>query len=179
MLRRPSSLASAASLVLCVAVGALWVRSYAPQTILVESRPGQLLLVGVDAVHKTVREDRDGKSLENFLGDYFRWNPPREQYLAGFYLARGAAGTRSVSSGETYTLNPYWVVGVPYWALMLLALALPAWQAVRRRAAARRARANGCAVCGYDLRATPDRCPECGTVPGGTTGGRVKPEGGQ
>jgi hypothetical protein len=55
-----------------------------------------------------------------------------------------------------------WVWTAPYWKLFWLSLGLPfLWGA--RRVRGRIARIGRCIACGYDLRATPDRCPECGT----------------
>jgi hypothetical protein len=56
------------------------------------------------------------------------------------------------------------IVDLPVWFLTIAFAALPLmWIAVLRRRS--NVPANHCHSCGYDLRATPDRCPECGTVP--------------
>jgi hypothetical protein len=54
---------------------------------------------------------------------------------------------------------------VPFWFVILLFAALPSrWILIPRR------RKGGlCEKCGYDMRATPTRCPECGCVPAGGT----------
>jgi hypothetical protein len=56
----------------------------------------------------------------------------------------------------------------PLWSVALTTAVLPAvWMGrVRRdRTLRRRVNAGQCLACGYDLRATPQRCPECGHVP--------------
>ena len=52
----------------------------------------------------------------------------------------------------------------PYWCLFAIAALAPAAQLLLRLHRRRRARGGLCAACGYDLRATPGRCPECGTT---------------
>ena len=53
----------------------------------------------------------------------------------------------------------------PDWSVMLACLALPLTTLGRHLVRRRRNRVGRCPSCGYDLRATPDRCPECGAVP--------------
>lgn len=57
--------------------------------------------------------------------------------------------------------SPYKAYAVPYWMIVVLT-AIPAARAVARlvRRSLRRRRGL-CPGCGYDLRATTDRCPEC------------------
>jgi hypothetical protein len=57
----------------------------------------------------------------------------------------------------------YWVA-VPSWFLIIPTVILPTIAVMKGRGRHRRLRRGLCGNCGYDISATPDRCPECGTV---------------
>jgi hypothetical protein len=58
-------------------------------------------------------------------------------------------------------------VSLPHWALLAPAVLMGAWTLAARWLRSRRSQPGCCANCGYDLRMTPDRCPECGVAPAG------------
>ena len=81
-------------------------------------------------------------------------------------------GTAQNGRGTVYIAGtPYnftlgvWQLYVSWRVIVIVLLIGPAlrlaWWRIRRR----RVTAGKCVVCGYDLRATPDRCPECGATP--------------
>jgi hypothetical protein len=78
---------------------------------------------------------------------------------------RGGGGrVQQVAPGQPGMILRYAVLSFPDWALAAF-VSLPALARVgvwlRRRRRERRGE-NACASCGYDLRASPERCPECG-----------------
>jgi hypothetical protein len=94
------------------------------------------------------RQDDPNKVYVSTYGDF---HFDRREYQA----PDGRSGNASVK------------VQLPYWLVALLLAFTPglltvrwAYSKVQRALRPRYA----CPSCGYDLRATPDRCPECGTV---------------
>jgi hypothetical protein len=186
--RRLFALAAAASLVLCVGVAVLWVRSYRvadewardhylyPDPVVDPGTPEE----GPDVVPN--REFRGVISangclwLGTVLDMHLRpeaqtsadgWHGDREAYvgmwpLGGRWFCRWS-GLYDPDRGEPG--GGFDGVVVPYWSVCLVTL-LPTApfvrRAARRRAQASRHRRGLCRGCGYDLRATAHRCPECG-----------------
>jgi hypothetical protein len=177
--RRLTTLAVALSLLLCVATVALWVRSY----------------WRLDAVNYVDLPEHWYKAwiFRGRVGCWLTWleGPVSEHQRArnSSHWSRDWAPASIVASGQhawhgfssinvTYTIDlgneqaqeRQVALRFPCWLpTFLLALGPAFWgvQSARRRQMRRRPGLL-CHTCGYDLRATPERCPECGAVPGMT-----------
>ena len=82
-------------------------------------------------------------------------------------------GFRRVTIDDDQAIR-FWVM--PFWFLQIVSMVAAAWivpRVILMRRNARREAAGHCRSCGYDLRATPDRCPECGRETARPTDGQT------
>jgi hypothetical protein len=183
------TLCSLASLVLCVALSALWVRSYFVADLVgtgwvaepptegtyvraycnwgaIELRRFDLAVVGTAPPEYHVRD-----GLRIHTGQDRRWwtGVPESSRLSGlshlFNFNHHDATYLRRPERDVQQSERDRGVTFPHWVAVLATALLPALAGRRARLARRRRRLGLCMRCGYDLRATRGQCPECGTVP--------------
>jgi hypothetical protein len=191
MRRRLLNLLTALSLLLCVAAGALWVRSRRVGDWLTHTVTDETALDYGRHVSEWAAFSGDGGiqlsrlsytwgfgiGRQNGMGDGWglRESGPKagddlgpwgDEFGFAFDVEESLEPVDD--GGGTIALMPLYtaVIAFPHWFVVLLFAALPGWRLHKHRW--RQPRPGLCAACAYDLRATPDRCPECGT-PAATT----------
>jgi hypothetical protein len=181
------------SQVLCVAIIALWIRSYS-------------MLDAFEGCHKNgwfYRLLSDSGEIRLQLAPNCPWN---DDWLTWLSVKNGTGGIFAVSSSSALSspgvrwrqasMDGPWRcidiggpsqfstdIGCPHWLLFLASATFPivlAYRIGRKYFLIGHRLASGrCPHCGYDLRATPARCPECGATPPECDQNSKTPPGGQ
>jgi hypothetical protein len=148
--RRLFNLAAAVSLVVFLATAVFWVRSFYVTDF---RRIGE---------SREIHSNR-GQMLLVDTGDFI--------FCGGGFAAPWRYGGFYYQKGGIVRL-----LSVPHWFVALASGSCAVL--LHRNKGIARAREGFCANCGYDLRATPERCPECGTaVRRRAAGGSVEGDG--
>jgi hypothetical protein len=184
MKRRFITVFSAVTVLAFFAIVLLWIRALvlSPQYILYLHLPSSRIRMDIEpnrtsvARFSAVPTDRSlptltfydtypvNKEPDGGYGDLYGW-APNPHSLLGFGFSVGIPTVSRGVGQPDYTF----VCTVPSWFLVLAAglpLIVPARRVWRIR---RREKRLLCPSCGYDIRASSDRCPECGmciTTPG-------------
>jgi hypothetical protein len=98
------------------------------------------------------------RALRRRSGSAMQMDSDRMEFLGFALVARGNASAENPIPRKWGLWLPYWFITGAFAAPAIVRLFFQ----LRRR---RRLGAGLCRHCGYDLRATPDKCPECGTQP--------------
>ena len=171
--------ASAASLLLCVLAAIVWAHSYHHHDSFV-SRSDELessmssALGTVRLVHAKVGstarrvdpgwESRVIRPPTHALARLF-FSTSRERELCVLGLCYLSGDLRNPLRSTNVPLIPYQALVLPYWTICAILTVLPVHQFMSEMRRRRRTGTRVCAACGYDLRATPHRCPEGGATP--------------
>jgi hypothetical protein len=151
--RTALDIATGASAIFCVASIALWTRSY-------WGDGGQFTLHG----RLWTWGSRQGSfAVNDAVAVYLERLRAMGLYPARNFVGQTLHVPRALPNPNTLPITQF---AFDYWFLTLMTLLLPVWR-WRTRWPHKPAPAGAvpCTQCGYDLRATPDRCPECGAVP--------------
>ena len=165
MKRRLFRFLSVLLLVLCVATCVLWRGSYSVDRAVdysagsrwtgIYTREGMLYVSSRNGEEGTFHglsyfeqqiAERDGMF---FVDSHFRWQ------VLGF-----AADRQQPPGFDDGVMQ--WDMRMPFWMLVAILGVMPMLTGLRWFRRLRSPRLGLCPFCGYDLRATPERCPECG-----------------
>ena len=167
------------SLLLCVVTAALWGRSHWATDVAGYQGRRDAMAVLSNQGRLTVHDDTLTSLCRGFgRPGWVHWHGPASPptdwtasagmrwtfHLLGFSAQARRDGSAMTGPGTVTFFWPYWQVNVPHPAVAALLAVLPAVAIQRFRAA--RLRPGHYRRCGYDLRGTPDRCPECGNASG-------------
>jgi hypothetical protein len=168
------NLAAGVSLLLCIQALTAWYESYGYRNFNLRTRTGaRWLVTSYEGCIQFSRWRYYSKEDDPFLPGFGKEGSPvhmdiwpSEWKWGGFDLKYNVTLMRVDSMGQR-PIGTNDGIRLPYWFLTLLTLVVPVlWggEALRRRRRRSRLEQGLCPSCGYDLRATPERCPECGTV---------------
>ena len=157
------NLVAAVSLLLCVVSLTLWVRSHIVADQL--SRGGVGWYVLIDSDHGVLAYVIADESTP--LDPPYPWRRSSvygATFGGGFDATVGSSVSHWTSGTANVRQRAWWV---SHWVICAATIWLPLWCSVSqwKRKHKQRLKEGRCVNCGYDLRGTPNRCPECGMVP--------------